>query len=75
MMTKKCIDQDTDMPSSSDDVCRSNISENQDSVNRKKTRKMIAQSLLFAGMVNQMSGYTDALFPEEASNETIDGGD
>ena len=73
-MTKKCIDQDTDMPSS-DCVCRSNISENQDSVNRKKTRKKIAQYLLFAGTVNQMSRYTDALFPEEESNETINGWD
>lgn len=74
-MTKKCINQDTDMSPSSDRVCRSNISESQASVNRKKTRKMVAQSLLFAGMVNQISGYTDALFPEEESNETIDGGD
>lgn len=44
-------------------------------VNRKKVRKLIAQSFAFAGMVNMMGGYNDNQITGEELNETIYGGD
>lgn len=74
-MVNKVTPDISNMPSS-DRTCEpASTSGNQEGTNRKKVRKMLMQSLAFAGMVNQMSGYTDTLFPEEESNETIDGGD